>query len=88
MDSIDTPQKWTLLYPAKYKVDVHVTSEGAEVEVVARKGKPELKDAGYWIDDGETKIFPMLKYEFLYARGGKRFSTKPTLTLDIVDKRG
>ena len=83
---VETPKKWTLLYPSKYRVDVHVTSHGAEVEVVARKGKPELKDAGYWIADGETKIVPMIKYEFLYARRGRQFRASPTLILDFVRK--
>lgn len=67
---------------ARRKVDVRVTSDGAEIEIICRKGKPELDDSGYWLNHGETATVPMVEGEYLYVRGNRRHSQSPTLTLD------
>ena len=82
MAVITTPRKWTLVKYTKREVDVRIRSVGAEIEIVALKGKPDISDAGFWIGDGETATVPMVPYEYLYVRGGQRNKREPTIEVD------
>ena len=75
-------EKWTLLRKVDKPIDIHVTSEGADIEVLGIKGEPGEDDFGYWLSDGETKIVPLLKYESLYIRQRKQYTSDPKITLD------